>query len=205
MITEEEIQKIFDWAKKYNIKNKGKSVKDDLGLGKQVWQRGIPKRKDNILKIEYLKIDDGWEDSEKIIEIPKELFFLPNLKSLNIENTSIPLLPNEAKILRSLSFNIKILGVEKKTLQNLTHIELSCYTYFENKINLEVTFDETVKNIIANLNSEIIEYFKIYCDEFEVLPKEIGNLLKLKYLDLNWCENLKELPKEIGKLVALKE
>jgi len=36
------------------------------------------------------------------------------------------------------------------------------------------------------------------------LPKKIGNLINLKYLDIRDCDNLIELPKEIGNLTNLK-
>jgi len=62
MITDEEIQKIFDWADENDIDNKG-IEKETLGNQQLIWRKGIPRRKKNLLDVEYShlsKIQTGY-------------------------------------------------------------------------------------------------------------------------------------------------
>ena len=48
MITDQEIQKIFDWADKNDIQNRGTN-EEVFGDKVLVWRKGIPRRKKNLL------------------------------------------------------------------------------------------------------------------------------------------------------------
>jgi Leucine-rich repeat (LRR) protein len=218
MITDKVIQIIFDWADKNDIKNRG--LKEEDLISKKInWRKGIPRRKNNLLEVEYLILDFY----SKIKNIPSELFKLPKLKGLDIP------------------CNLLIL-LSKDELKNITHLHISLY-HCKNKLNLmsdlfqKINIEDFIYlsidefSIISNelfdmknlkhlvlrwgkfreIPKEIgklsaLEKLEVYsCDNLKGLPKEIGNLKRLKELDLRWNKNLKELPREIGNLMQLKE
>jgi len=82
MITDEDIAKIYEWADKYGIMNGRRSQESWGGFGYKEWTKGIPRKKEALIKVESLKISE-----EEIKELPNELFNLPNLKELDMRAT----------------------------------------------------------------------------------------------------------------------
>ncbi len=218
MITDEEIQKIFDWADKNDIKNRG-IKKENLGNEILNWRKGIPRRKINILEVEYLILDSY----SKIKNIPSELFKLPKLKGLDIPCNLLSLLPKDGlKNITHLDISLyhcknqlNLMNdlFQKLNIENFIYLSINEFSIIPNKL-FEM---KNLKHLILRwgkfkeIPQEIeklsaLEKLKVYsCDNLKELPKEIGNLTQLKKLDLFANSNLKELPREIGNLMQLKE
>ena len=229
MITDEEIAKIYEWADKYNINYKGKKERDIGSFGYKTWITGIPKRRENLLKIENLKLTDGYVDEDKEIQkLPRELFKLPKLKFLDITDTSmIKSIPIEGKSLVGLCFSMHNTNVDKDILENIEYLSINGWyvskdnddEYFnkelDNNFFADINFNhlkhislhalENTQNIFKYANNFLqLETLVIRDDTLIKVPSEIENFKKLITLDLSWNQNLNQLPKEIGKLSNLK-
>ena len=181
MITDKEIQRIFDWADANNINGKRvATTKYKWGIdvnaeefknkGFETIRQGIPRDKELIKHITHLNLS-----TMQLESMPDEIFKLEKLTHLNISRNYFTDLSGEIGNLVALKeLNLRSCKIKElpKEIGNLVSLE---------KLDLQ------------------------WCTNLKELPKEIGNLVSLKKLDLHWCENLKEVPKEIGNLVALKE
>ncbi len=221
MITDKEIQKIFDWADKNDIQNKGV---EEESLGNKVlsWRKGIPRRKKNLLDMKYCKLDSL---RYKGINIPNEFFKLPNLKGLSLFSKVYNQI-DKINLQKIIFLKISTYKMSKKEVIKLidnleTLMELEYLAISETNLekipntifrlfNLKYLKLIFWKNLIE-LPSDIkklnnLEFLKIHsCDKLKTLPKEIKNLTKLTILDMRWNESLIEVPKEIGSLSKLKE
>lgn len=156
-------------------------------------------------------------------EIPLEIFSIPNLKILKIDNSKIKTIPVQVanlKKLESLSISdcelitlpssigkltklqevelrdnkIKEIPLEMGSLKKLTRLSFSNWNEGQNKI-------AKLPNWIGNLSS--LEELGISNIQLELLPKEIGKLTKLSNLDLS-SNPLRSLPPEFADLRKLK-
>ncbi len=122
MITDKEIQKIFEWANKNKVVGKTwKRAKWGINPPKDEWnsiKRGIPRDKDTLLKITHLNLSKS-----RISDIPIELFKLKNLKYLDISGNSLTSLPN---------------GISQ--LDNLEYLDLSNNYYWDENDEEYLTF-----------------------------------------------------------------
>ena len=220
MITDKEIQKIFNWADKNNIKNRGVE-KERLGDKVINWRKGIPRNKKNLLEMEYLEL--GFWRYKKLTSIPNELFKLPKLKGLSILLNHLAIMDKEN--LQKITF-LKVDADDSNKNNFISFINvLNTLTHLE-YLNIQGGKVEEIPKNIFNLNDlkylELFGWYKIKelpsaikeLNNLEVLSLkgcsiknvaiEIGTLQKLKYLDL-YNLDIQELPKEIGNLTQLKE
>ena len=198
MITDKEIQKIFDWADENDIKGHEKQPRNskwgiDVPIDKQVIRRGIPRNKKELLEITHLNLSKS-----KLDNLSAELFNLTNLISIDLSDNYLSDLPMEIATLKKLyklnlhNCSFEELPKEVVYLTNLTHLYLSSCKKLK-KLPREI---ENLKNlIILDLG---------YCENLEYLPKEIGKLSNLIELNLA-SSGLSELPKEIGNLINLEK
>ena len=204
MITDKEIQRIFDWADANNINGKRvATTKYKWGIdvnaeefknkGFETIRQGIPRDKELIKHITHLNLS-----TMQLESMPDEIFKLEKLTHLNISRNYFTDLSGEIGNLVALK-ELDLGGCKIKELPkeigNLVALK---------ELNLRSCKIKELPKEIGNLVS--LEKLDLqWCTNLKELPKEIGNLVSLKKLDLHWCENLKEVPKEIGNLVALKE
>ncbi len=172
MITDQEIQKIFDWADKNDIQNRG-TKEEILGDTILVWRKGIPKKKKNLLEMEYFDLD-SWR-YEKLSTIPNELFKLPKLKGLSIS-------------LKQLNH------IDRQNLQKIIFLKICAYSSTKKDF---IEFTDTLKTY-TNL-----EYLHILNGKLNKISEDIFYLNNLKYLKLYGWENIQELPSDIKKLNKL--
>ena len=203
MITDQEIQKIFDWADANNLSGKrvaktkydwGIDVKDEVF--EENWfsniRNGIPRNKELLKKITHLNLE-----SNTLKDIPKEFGKLINLQHINFDKNNIETLLNDF-------FN----------LSNLQTLSLSNNNLFELSSNIQnLSFLKKLyldRNPLKTIPNEIINLLKLQtldlssCEQLETLPKEIGKLENLENLHLDFCIKLIELPASIGELINLK-
>jgi hypothetical protein len=197
MITDEEIQKIFDWANQNYIENKGV---EEESLGSEVlsWRKGIPRRKTNLLDMEYFELD-SWR--YRNISIPNYFFKLPNLKGLSLSLKQYHKI--DRKNLEKITF-LKISTYEMSKKDVIKFID-SLDTFIELEyLAISDTNLEKIPEIIFTLSN--LKYLKLACwDELIELSSDIKKLNKLEVLFLTQCSLLKKIPKEIGSLTKLRE
>ncbi len=203
MITDEEIQKIFDWADKNKIVGKRwKNQKWGINLLDDEInsvKRGIPRDKDTLLKITHLNLSKF-----KLSDIPSELYKLIKLKDLDISNNEILVLSKDIGNLE----NLEYLDVSS----NLIWHEDSNYSSFSipeeikkfKKLRYLNLFDIKLKTLPKEIwELQSLEVLNLgFHDSSIIIPKEIGNLINLIHLELKNLSNI-ELFAEIGNLVKL--
>lgn len=166
---------------------------------------------------DFNQINDIYVINEEIIEIPKEIGNLNDLKSLSLPNNKISELPIEMINLinlKSLDLSSNQLTKIPKEIENLTSLE---YLYLSNNqisevskkignlTNLKILY--LFGNHISEIPKEIgnltnLEELWLYDNQIHQIPKEIGNLMHLTYLDLSKNQII-DIPKEIGNLTNL--
>jgi len=119
-------------------------------------------------------------DSDKILELPKEFFRLSHLKQLHLGSAINP------------ELYLTYLTELPEELGQLTHLECLCIQ-FNNLRSLPVA--------IGNLIN--LKDLKLGGNKLKTLPQDIGNLKSLEILTL-WRNDLVSLPEEIGELQQLK-
>jgi hypothetical protein len=201
MITDKEIEKIFDWADESQIRDEGIEDSKKSYFDKS-WRVGIPREKQNLLDMQYLQL--GY--AENITYLPKELFKLPNLKGLDIEYTSVDVLPEGASRLETLIFMI-CNNIKYKKLNNIRELALNDNDENGNinKILESFNTDRLEKLELINsptfpkkiLNFLNLKALSFYACGFKSIPKEIANLSNLRTLNFINCESLNSLPNEI--------
>jgi Leucine-rich repeat (LRR) protein len=125
----------------------------------------------NLKKLEVFKLG-GYAS---LINIPKEIGKLINLRHLELTQLSNHKLP-----------------IEIANLENLEYLELTSCPRLE-----------TIPSEIGELKN--LKELKLEDLDIKTLPKEIGKLLKLEYLEISSCSELEIIPSEIGELKNLKE
>ena len=156
----------------------------------------------------------------KLTEIPKEIFNLTNLKTLNISNNQITEIPKEIFNLTNLTYldisNNKIKEIPKEifNLTNLTDLYVSNNQISEmpkeicNLTNLTDLYvsnnqiSEIPKEIFNLTNLTNLTDLDISNNQIKEIPKEIVNLSDLYDLDIS-NNQITEIPKEIGNLTNL--
>ncbi len=201
MITDEEIQKIFDWADKNKINGKRlNSTAYEWGIDisdehlKEHWfkkiRKGIPRDKDLLKKITHLNLEYN-----KLKDIPKEFGKLINLQHINLDNNHIKILPNDFFNL----INLQTLSLSSNNLVEMSSSIQNCKNL--KKIYLDRNPLKTIPNEIGNLLK--LKVLDLSSCDLETLPIEIGKLQELKNLNLEFCKKLIEIPTSIGKLTKL--
>jgi Leucine-rich repeat (LRR) protein len=176
------------------------------------------------VNIDKLKIEDfslgGYKNSFSVF--PYQIFKIKTLKSIGLFNIKIDKFPEEISLLNHIS-ELKITGSTNSfqamqytsQLSNLNRLQFSNYldsilpSEIQNLSQLEyLEFD---KSKLYSLPPEIgklenLQEFKASTNWGQSIniPKEIGQLKKLKKIDFGWS-NIKKLPNEIGGLTSLKE
>jgi Leucine-rich repeat (LRR) protein len=203
MITDEEVQRIFDWADKNKVV--GKSWK------KQKWginlvddeinsvKKGIPRDRDTLLKITHLNLSKS-----KLLDIPSELYKLIKLQDLDISNNKITTLSKDIGNLKNLEYldlsNNSVWSEEKGYSSLSIPIEIKKFKKLR-YLNLSDVKLKTLPKEIWELQS--LEVLNLgFHDSSISIPKEIGNLINLIHLELKNLSNI-ELFAEIGNLVKL--
>lgn len=156
--------------------------------------------------------------SNENLNINEEIFCLPNLKKLEIENTPIKKIPDEIRNCKNL-YHLSIyscvkhfeLSPEIGNLSNLDYLELAGKGISD--INFEFTNLKNLRELrisdtsIRNIPDSICECFKlrelvINDSPLEELPVNIGNLKALCKLDLEYT-NISKLRRSITNLKKL--
>ncbi len=184
-ITDEEINKIYEWADKFNIMNGRKQGGDETDI------KGIPRKKEKLLKIVRLNLST--HSSDNITYLPSELFKLPYLKTLDIMGTNIIQLPKEISSLVGLSLKSEVFINNVNLLTNLQRLHLD---------GGEINDDEQIFIPSQLWSFKDLTFLRLEGFTDTKLSKTIGLFLKLKTLIIE-MRNLIEIPKEIGKLDAL--
>jgi Leucine-rich repeat (LRR) protein len=136
------------------------------------------------------------EICHKYIKIPKEIKYLTQLTSLNLNYNNIKEIPKEIQFLTQLtSLNLNYNDIKEipnkiQFLIQLTQLFLNCNQIKE--ISKEIQY-------LTQLIVLALDY-----NEIEKIPKEIQFLTQLTQLFLN-CNQIKEIPKEIQFLTQLTE
>jgi len=221
MITDEEIAKIYEWADKYGIMNGRRSQENWGGFGYKEWTKGIPRKKEALIKVESLKVSE-----EEIKELPNELFNLPNLKELDIRDCiNLKNLPMNIGTLTSMALEISTFSQNIDLLRDITKlcISESYLLHYDDKFE---QYKELPKEIwtLANLTSLCIMSIEVKeikvelenltnlknlyimeCENLTRVPSTIKNLKKLEHLRIGACYSIVEIPKEIGSLLNLNQ
>jgi Leucine-rich repeat (LRR) protein len=137
------------------------------------------------------------ENGLNLSAIPESVFNLHNLKRLHICNSQITSIPSEISKLTKLNElfleHNEICEISPKVceLKKLRKIKLT-----GNKIN----------DLSPLCNISSLQKLELGRNLFTKVPKEIGNLKKLKYLDLGnlfYSNNIDTLPETLAELVSL--
>lgn len=176
-LTLEDINNLYFWATKLEEKkityDELESKEDILNLTSITARNSLPKEVFKLNRLESLDIQ-----VEDLAELPKEIGNLTNLDWLIIRCPNLKELPKEIG-------NLTNLGASYRGSPFRNWVEIDCHNLKE------------LPKEIGNLNN--LERLTIECPNLNELPKEIGNLNNLEKLEIK-CHNLKELPKEIWNL-----
>lgn len=143
----------------------------------------------------YNKSVVGLNFSDKNLkEIPKEIYKLPALRYLNLDDNKLKALPRIIVIFKDL----KELRVGNNRLEEITY-EISKLTHLEH-LFLDRNNFKTIPESIGKLKS--LKILLLYGNHIEELPESIGKLINLKDLSLE-SNCLKELPHSIKDLKSL--
>ncbi len=147
-------------------------------------------------QLEKLDLSNDWkaDDSQKLTQIPDEVFELTHLKVLDLSDNQLSTLPESISNLSNLSelyLSKNQLRSLPESLGNLT--SLNSLYLSENQLR---SLPESLGNL-TSLNS-------LYLSENQLtnLPESIGNLTSLNSLDLS-KNQLTNLPESIGNLTSL--
>ncbi|MBL0265422.1 MAG: leucine-rich repeat domain-containing protein [Leptospiraceae bacterium] len=134
--------------------------------------------------------------TQKLTEIPLEIFDLEQLEVLDLRNNQIEKIPNEISKLKNLKRII--LGRNK-----IKEIPPDIFLLFQ---LIEVYFNnnqiEVISPAISNLN--LLRKLDLHKNRINIVPEEIGKLHNLTYLALHY-NLINYLPDSIGNLVNLEK
>ncbi|MGH1334913.1 MAG: leucine-rich repeat domain-containing protein [Aureispira sp.] len=86
------------------------------------------------------------------------------------------------------------------------YLEELCYDYFHQRINLEARYMPQLETFpLPVLHCTFVQELNLAWNNLKVLPEEIGQLFKLKILDLSHNYELRDLPESMSQLVYLEE
>ncbi|WP_421794401.1 leucine-rich repeat domain-containing protein [Haliscomenobacter sp.] len=156
------------------------------------------KLKDSIpLKItNYPKLKFLFLSFNKIKTLPKEIQKLKNLQYLDLSGNDLSTIPpelGELKALQKLGLKDNKLSTLPAEIGNLSGLLLLNLSY--NKFK---TFPEALGNL------EQLRHLTLYSNAFDSLSAAVGGLKNLEVLNLNSNRSLQKLPPEIGQLSKLK-
>ena len=174
---------------------------------KENWLEGSPKERYTILyKLEKVRevfkmekqslryifeTERIYQDNKGIVEIPKEIDVLKNLKTLSLNDNNIQYVPELPLSLKDLRMSDNNLTKIPKSIKNLPKLK-----------NLELEVNNITK--IEKL-PESLEIMTLHSNNIEKIPDDLPNSLKYLYLTNNHIETIPEtLPDaledlEIGK------
>lgn len=154
-------------------------------------QDSIPLKITNYPRLKFLFLSYN-----KIKAIPKEIQKLKNLQYLELSGNKISSLPPEMGELRAL----QKLGLRGNELSSIPEqmVNLSGLVLLNLSYNKFKTFPEALGKL------EQLRHLNLFSNGFDSLNAAIGGLKNLEVLNLNANRNLQKLPPEIGELSKLK-
>ncbi|MDR2790889.1 MAG: leucine-rich repeat domain-containing protein [Campylobacteraceae bacterium] len=177
-------ERLLAWAESEGI--------DDLTYDTRFkCERGIPRDKQKLLLLRDVNISRS-----NIAELPKELFFLGLIMSLNVRDNRLQILPREISNLKNLNF----LDASHNAISELPS-EL-CYLPHLRVIRMGSNKLTFIPNDIGSL--ENLEFLDLNNNEIKMLPSDMFKAKKIKMLSL-WKNALTELSHYIGELENLEE
>ena len=205
-LTNKEINNLYNWAKKYNIK--------------ELQTKDI----NELLNLKELTLGNEDSEGENFSYIPNEIFKLVNLESLYIYCYDLEEIPNDIGNLINLKnltieSSLKTLPKEIFNLINLETINIDCYCLEElpdgiSNLTKLKTLNFTYCEWLTNLKEFPIEIFNLknlenirlmYFSRFKGFYKKINDLDNIKNIELELCDfDESEFPKEILELSKLK-
>ena len=146
-------------------------------------------------------------------EIPPELIYLPNLEKLIIEEEALTSVVWGLTKLTKLTLWKVDLGYDKCGINKLTNLKklriIDCQEVSDkifdlvNLIKLEILDDTILDTLIGISKLRALEYLSLIDCDISELPSEIGNLTRLRYLDISGNYHLTNIPTHIGYLTNI--
>ena len=120
--------------------------------------------------------------------LPIEVKYLTNLKTLSLVYNNLNFLPNEISQMKGLKF----LDIRFNKLNDLPN----SISQLDSLLNLDLSANQfdSIPKVVFNVRN--LEYLNFSYNELKSIPKEIGNLKNLKRLDLK-KNYIKEIPNEL--------
>ena len=168
-LTEKEINNLYNWAKKYNIK--------------ELQTKDI----NELLNLKELTLENEYSDGKNFSYIPDEIFKLINLESLYIDCYGLEEIPNDIGNL----INLKKLTIEGASFEelpngisNLTKLKTLNFICCSELINLKEFLNE------INFSKDFALYFVNKNYKNEIKEAKFENVYKEILLDLLTPRNI---------------
>ncbi|KAL6635653.1 RNI-like protein [Neocallimastix sp. 'constans'] len=149
----------------------------------------------SLTNLKSLALHDIYTISEYFTEIPNFVFYLTNLRELNVTCATLKSIPSQIFSLKNLeSLNISDAEIDSVSIDLTNFKNLKYLTLRENKLH---EISKEITNI-TNLKS-----LDLLGNQIEKIPNEISKLKNLEYLDLS-NNKIEEIPNVISDLKSLK-